>query len=174
MIFIKTIIYIVIFLLFVSILYDNNTFHYNILENILTLFDFKVKKERFKKSSKKTNSGEAITRQIFEEYFSCKFKKVRMLVNPFTGHKLELDGYNSNIKTKLGYGLAFEYDGEQHYKKNNFFHKNNDECFSNQINRDIIKNELCLEKNIYLIRIPYYIKKTELKEYIHKKLKNIN
>lgn len=67
------------------------------------------------------------------------------LINPSTGYKLELDCYNEELK------LAFEYDGELHDKDVDFF-KNSS---SQQRERDIIKDGLCKQHGIKLIRISY-------------------
>lgn len=61
----------------------------------------------------------------------------------------ELDGFNDELK------LAFEYDGEQHYKYVPHFHRNGIKDFENQQERDKNKVKLCKENNINLIKIPY-------------------
>jgi len=90
--------------------------------------------------------SEEICRQIFEELLpGYKFLSVR----PSFMEKLELDGYNEELN------LAFEYNGEQHYKYIPFFHNNNPENFEKQKQRDIRKQELCDENEITLITIKY-------------------
>ncbi|ARF12360.1 hypothetical protein Klosneuvirus_5_30 [Klosneuvirus KNV1] len=101
------------------------------------------------------NISEEITRCIFEMLFNKKFIKVR----PDWLNKLELDGYCEELK------LAFEYDGEQHYKFIERFHKS-EENFKKQLENDSLKDKLCKENNIILIRIPYSLKYDEIKAYI--------
>lgn len=117
------------------------------------------------------SKGEKECRDLFETLFIKKFKKKRFYLNRDDIKFIELDGYNDNIKTKIGIGLAFEYDGQQHYKFTKYFHKNKKD-FENQIFRDQIKNDYCRSNNICLIRIPYNVKNkkmfilNELKKYI--------
>jgi hypothetical protein len=50
------------------------------------------------------------------------------------------------------YNMIIEFDGEQHYKQSHFTHSN----LSYTQAHDIIKNDYCKNKNIKLIRIPYW------------------
>lgn len=86
---------------------------------------------------------------LFPEH---KFKKVRpeWLVNPVTGRRLELDGYNEELK------LAVEYNGIQHYVYPNFTGCTEEE-FKNQLYRDKLKETLCDKHGVCLIRIPYSV-----------------
>ncbi|HLD91603.1 MAG TPA: hypothetical protein VI911_11450 [Patescibacteria group bacterium] len=108
---------------------------------------------------------EEICRSVFEKITNKPFptKKPYWLINPETGKKLELDGYCEELK------LAFEYDGEFHFKKH-FRIKNKNDSLEKQQNRDQLKNKLCLEKGVHLIRIPYTIKNKEqfIKEQLYK------
>ena len=81
----------------------------------------------------------------------CKFPSVRpdFLKNPETDCNLELDGYNENLK------LSFEYNGIQHYKFHKRFHKNDEEAFKKQRERDEFKYKRCIEMGITLISVPY-------------------
>lgn len=101
------------------------------------------------------NIGEEITRKIFEILFDTKFIKIR----PKWLNGLELDGYCEKLN------LAFEYDGIQHYKFIKYFHKTKEE-FHKRKGMDNIKNDLCIKNNITLLRIPYYIKFDDIKNYI--------
>jgi hypothetical protein len=58
---------------------------------------------------------------------------------------LKLDGYD-------GESIAFEYDGEQHRRRNPFFHPT-EERFVSQQERDQRKNHGCLARGIRLIRV---------------------
>ena len=94
--------------------------------------------------------SEKLTREIFERIMSVEFPTVRpdFLKNPKTGYNLELDGYNEGLK------LAFEYNGEQHYKFKKHFHKRKD-AFKIQREHDEYKYKKCVELGITLISIPY-------------------
>lgn len=81
---------------------------------------------------------------IFESIMYQKFIKVR----PKWLYKLELDGYNDDLK------LAFEYQGIQHYEYNEYFHYSQAD-FERQRERDNRKRELCRENKITLIEVPY-------------------
>ncbi|AYV84137.1 MAG: uvr/rep helicase [Hyperionvirus sp.] len=72
------------------------------------------------------------------------FKKYR----PIFLERLELDGYNDELK------IAFEYNGLQHYKVCTRFHPNGEADLIKQQDRDKKKRELCTLNNISLIEIP--------------------
>lgn len=93
-------------------------------------------------------------RTIFEKMFKRKFPSRRpsFLKNKETNGNLELDGFCEELK------LAFEYDGEQHYKSISF--GSNDTSLKYRQTLDKLKNKLCKEAGITLIRIPYWKKKT--------------
>jgi predicted Zn-ribbon and HTH transcriptional regulator len=82
-------------------------------------------------------------RYLLEKYFKTKFKKTKIL-----NGKLEFDGYSENLN------LAFEYNGEQHYKRINYYQKTNQEFLELQ-NRDRQKLSYCIANKIDLIIIPY-------------------
>lgn len=109
----------------------------------------------FSWKKKKVYKSEEITRQVFEDLFSESFPKCKpkWLINPKTKAKLELDGYCPSIQTPLGMGLAFEYDGSQHREFNPRFHKTMED-FRQQQFRDQIKDFLCKQRKIMLIRVP--------------------
>ncbi len=104
--------------------------------------------------------NERYTRILFESLFNTKFIKIKpiWLVNS-RGNKMELDGYSKELS------LAFEYQGVQHYKKNGFFHRDND-SLKQRINDDKLKKKVCKSKGIFLMGIPYYIQTEDLKQYI--------
>lgn len=101
------------------------------------------------------HKSEDLCRKIFEKETGKIFVKIRptWLRNPETGSLLELDGHCEELK------LAFEYDGEQHFKPIDFF--GGEESFISRVKRDLVKNELCEKHGIMLIRIPYSIKDIE-------------
>ena len=114
-----------------------------------------------------TNKTEKQVRKIFETKFNKEFPTVKpnFLKNPVTGCNLELDGYCEELK------LAFEYDGEQHYRKAHYH--TDDTNLHKQQQRDKLKDQLCKNANITLIRIPYW-EKDNLEEFIQSKIDQIN
>ena len=92
----------------------------------------------------------------------------RFLNNPVTfgTNNLELDCYNEELK------LAVEYDGAQHFKFIPHFHKTN-EAFMNQRYRDYMKDQMCKENGIVLIRVPYTVKIPDIESFLIGKLKEI-
>lgn len=103
-------------------------------------------------------------RKVFERLFNLPFLSIRpkWLVNPNTNTRLELDGYNESVK------IAFEYDGELHYRSIDFF--GGDKVLLGYQERDKIKDELCEKNGVRLIRIPYFIPYKEREGYIIKEL----
>ncbi|MDN4605893.1 hypothetical protein [Sporosarcina highlanderae] len=98
-------------------------------------------------------------RYILEQLTGKRFKSTKKVLNG-----LELDGYNSELD------VAFEYNGVQHYEYIEFFHRTYDE-FIKRKKYDEQKHQLCNEKGIKLIVIPYTITDdTELVTFIFKKL----
>lgn len=103
--------------------------------------------------------------KIMEEYFKVSFPRIR----PKWLNGLELDGYNEKLK------IAFEYQGEYHYKNAHFYNNKKAEIHLVKIkNRDKRKKEICKKLGIKLIIIPYYIKSKDRKNYIIKIFKKLN
>jgi hypothetical protein len=98
------------------------------------------------------HKNEQEVRAIFEMIFKKPFVKCRpgWLKNPITGSKLELDGYNEELK------IAFEYNGEYHY---NPFH--GEDILRSQKLRDSFKEMYCNINNVILIVVPYFLKDRE-------------
>jgi len=71
---------------------------------------------------------------------------------------LQLDGYNADLKT------AFEYQGEQHFKHIEFFHKTVEE-YEDQLANDKKKVQLCKDKGVKLYITPF-MRKNKLPQYI--------
>jgi len=105
--------------------------------------------------------GEQTCREILEDYYKKPFPKIRpgFIRNPETQSLLELDGYNSEL------GIAFEYNGIQHYNWPNFTNQQYDE-FKSQVRRDQFKLECCDRHNVYLITIPYTVPYEDIRDYI--------
>jgi hypothetical protein len=116
------------------------------------------------------SKGEVECRRVMQKLFDKPFYKTRprFLNNPVTfgTNNLELDCYNEELK------IAVEYDGAQHYKYIPYFHKTY-EAFLNQRYRDYMKEQMCKENNIRLIRVPYTVKIDKIEGYITKKLEEM-
>ncbi len=109
---------------------------------------------------------ERACRKIFEYLFKAPFPKNRDFKHPISGNYLELDGLNTELK------IAFEYNGEQHYKRVKKW--NTEEEFLEQIERDKIVEKLCSKNMIKLIIIPYTVKYNDLYSYIINKFPEYN
>jgi len=107
------------------------------------------------------SKGEQITCETLESIYGMPFPTVRpnFLKNPDTKRNLELDCYNEDLK------LAAEYNGEQHYKFPNRFHKTQRE-FMSQVRRDRLKIEMCELQGIHLISIPWSIGHSLIPDFI--------
>ncbi len=97
------------------------------------------------------NKNEEECRSIFESIFKEKFpkKKPKWLKVLENVRNLELDGFNENL------GIAFEYDGGQHFYSVKWW--GGEEYLKEIKERDLLKNKICKEKGITLIRIPYSV-----------------
>jgi hypothetical protein len=126
----------------------------------------------------RVNRHEERCRQIFEEIFEKKFKSIRpdWLKNPITKRNLELDGLCEDIKTPIGRGLAFEYDGAQHsrYIPGSHFHRRGPMEFVYQVKKDSWKDVTCKNRGILLIRIPSFVPYDDLERYIKQQLRKYN
>jgi hypothetical protein len=94
------------------------------------------------------SKGEEMTRKIFEDIFNKPFPTVKpkWLINPKTNYLLQLDGFNEELR------LAFEYDGLQHYKFPNHYHRSKKQFLAQQ-ERDRLKDIICKDNNVKLIRV---------------------
>ena len=123
-----------------------------------------IKRPRFPSESK----GELECRRSIELLTGKLFPKARpdFMKNDITKSNLELDCYNDAMK------IAVEYNGEQHYKYNPYFHKSK-EAFHNGKYRDDIKRRLCQENGIKLIIVPYTVPLESIEKYIKQRLLDI-
>ena len=117
------------------------------------------------KCANRISKSEEEVRKIFEKKFNKKFPSIRpnFLKNPKTKMNLELDGYCEELK------LAFEYDGEFHYKENPY----REGALKKQQKLDKLKDALCKLEMVKLIRVPY-TEKNSLEKYIEDNLKSFN
>lgn len=118
----------------------------------------------------KMSKGERKCKEFVEFITGKKFDKVRpeFLTNPVTGHALELDLYNEELR------LAIEYNGSQHYHFNTMMHQNNRDRFHNQQYRDLIKKQLCDQNDIRLILVPYTVSEEKIPEFLYDRLKALD
>ena len=130
-----------------------------------------LEEKYFKRLINSPKTKEEKCRNIFENLFGMSFLRQRpiFLRNPKTGRNLELDGFNSSIPTSIGKGLAFEYNGSQHYQYNPKYHPTYQD-FESQLERDKFKAEACRTNGITLITIPYTVRDEELENFIIKKI----
>lgn len=112
------------------------------------------------------SKGETECRKAIESITGQPFPRSRpsFLHNKISGHNLELDCFNDDLK------LAVEYNGEQHYKYIPYFHSSKD-SFYNIKYRDEMKKQLCDQAGIKLIIVPYTVKINNIESYIASKLK---
>lgn len=112
------------------------------------------------------NMGEIISKCAIEHLLDKPFIKTRSLawLKTKENTSLELDIYNEELK------IAIEYDGLQHSKFIKHFHKT-EENFIKRQEYDKLKDTLCKENNVLLIRISHNIKPNEICNFIATKLK---
>lgn len=103
---------------------------------------------------------EIMLKQIFNKYM-LKYTEQKSFLELKHINKLKIDFY------LLEYNIAVECQGRQHYKPSKFF--GGEKQFLEQINRDQIKRDYCVENEIFLIEIPYW-KKDNLEEYLLNRL----
>ena len=103
-------------------------------------------------SNKFLSKGEKICRDTMEKIYGVPFNNSRpsWLKNHLTGRNMELDCYNEKLK------LAVEYDGENHYKWPNYLNQSYED-FKKQARRDKLKVEICQQKGVHLIVVPYTV-----------------
>lgn len=120
------------------------------------------------KSASTDSYGERRCRQIMEETFGKPFPKSRpaLLQNPVTGHVLELDCYNEELR------IAVEFQGRQHYEYTPHFHKSKED-FRTQQYRDHIKKELCAKAGISLILVAYTVPDNKLRKYLEAEIEKL-
>ena len=102
------------------------------------------------KSQSERHKTEHLCRQLLEAMLEMKLPKVRpkWLLNPTTKRCLELDMYNED------HHIAFEYDGAQHDVYTPHYHSN-EHHFEYRKLLDKLKDELCKDAGVKLIRIPW-------------------
>ncbi len=84
------------------------------------------------------------------------------LVNDL-GNRMEFDGYNGHLR------LAFEHQGEHHYRPLPHFQRRS-ETLQRRQHDDQTKRQLCVEQEITLIEIPYSIELSDLLNWLREQL----
>jgi len=96
----------------------------------------------------KSSHGEIVIKSYLDEC-CINYISQKTFSDCVDKQKLQFDFYLPELN------VCIEYDGKQHYEFIEYFHKTQDR-FKSQQKRDEIKTEYCKERNIKLIRIPYY------------------
>ena len=110
------------------------------------------------------NYSEELCRTTFEQIFKKKFLKIRpKWLLSSSGNIMELDGYCKK------YNLAFEYQGEQHFKLTNFYFDK--DRLKKRIIDDKLKIKLCLKHDINLFIVKYTDDLLKLPIFIKNKMK---
>jgi len=112
------------------------------------------------------STGENHCKMVLETIFELPFKREyhEWLINPQTDNLLSLDGFNYDA------GVAFEYNGKQHYDR--VPHWQTQAEFEDLVERDKLKSRICKELNITLITIPYWIELNDISDFIKQELES--
>jgi hypothetical protein len=107
------------------------------------------------------SSREQFVRSIVERMFGVAFPSCRpgWLTNTASGRKLELDCYNESLQ------LAFEVDGGQHDRVVAHFGQT-DASFAEMQARDRLKDTMCKEKGVVLVRVPDSVSSVKLQRHL--------
>ena len=110
---------------------------------------------------------EKIFRYVIETMLEIEFKKSRppWLLNPKTGRRMEIDGYNEDN------AICFEYQGRQHFIHIPYIHRKY-ELFLNAQERDVVKKKLLNQNKIFILYPDYKIKPSDFPYFIENKLDN--
>jgi len=113
-----------------------------------------------------SGARERLCRHYFEAITGHRFPKVKpkWLLNDL-GNRMELDGYNENLK------LAFEHQGEQHYRPIEHFNRR-EETLTRRQRDDKIKQQFCDHQGISLIAVPFDIPTAEMYPWIVQAIKS--
>jgi len=101
---------------------------------------------------------EELCRIIFEQGFNEHFPRKNPGFMKYKTKKLQLDGYCENL------GIAFEYQGEQHYSADTHF--GGEIELKHRQELDAAKLELCKDAKIVLVQIPTIPKNATLQEIV--------
>lgn len=133
-------------------------------------YEYEAPRRRRRGGAPGESKGEVECRRVLSQFFNKPFYKSRpmFLNNPVTfgTNNLELDCFNEELK------IAVEYDGRQHFEYIPYFHKTH-EAFMNQRYRDYMKEQMCKDNGIILIRVPYTVKIEDIEDFLLHKLKTL-
>lgn len=97
--------------------------------------------------------SERICRTIFEQIFLYPFPSVcPTWLRNSRGNRMQLDGYCEKL------GIAFEFQGPQHYKINSLF-ASNTQMLKQRLADDDLKKKLCQEEGINLVLVDWQPKR---------------
>jgi len=109
--------------------------------------------------------SERICRAVFEGMFASAFpKKKPAWLQSTRRTRMELDGYSEEL------GIAFEYQGVQHFVRNSRFHRGR-ATLERRMADDRRKAALCRKHGIILLQIPYTVPHAKFEKYIRQSLK---
>lgn len=110
---------------------------------------------------------ERLTRHYFEEITGGDFPKCKpaWLLNN-RGNRMELDGFNEDLS------VAFEHQGEQHYREVDHFNRR-EETFARRQEDDDKKRKICADHGVSLIEVPYYVGVDDLPNWIRHNLRKV-
>lgn len=128
--------------------------------------------EKVNRSALKCSKGEKACKIALKEIFNRDFTTVRpwWLLNNETGKRMEIDCYNEEIEDEYQSPLGVEYDGIQHRLFTERFHKTSQDHID-QKRRDELKDKICKERGVMLIRVPDTVKIDDIKSYLITQLK---
>lgn len=93
-----------------------------------------------------------IVASLFPRHSFVKRRSIPWLTSEKTGRAdMELDIFSEEL------GLAFEHNGEQHYRLVPRFHPDGNASLQRQVARDHRKTDLCNDNHVCLVVIPYDI-----------------
>ena len=108
--------------------------------------------------------SERICRALLEHITGERFPKERPSWLKLKGGRgMELDGYSQRL------GLAFEYQGVQHFKFISHFHGTKAN-FAKRRKLDALKRRLCIENKVLLLEIPGNVPHLKLQSYLTRKI----
>lgn len=111
-----------------------------------------------------SKKNECATRELFEELTGHKFPLKSGLFD--VNRRWQLDGYCPEL------GVAFEYNGPQHYEIHPHFHRNGIDDLKKQQERDVYvaRASLELKPPVYIIEVPYWLSDKERQIYVWREL----
>jgi hypothetical protein len=111
--------------------------------------------------------SERICRALLEHITGQQFPKQRPPWLKFKGGRgMELDGYSETL------GLAFEYQGVQHYKFIRHFH-GTESNFLRRRELDALKRRLCKENHVLLMEIPGDLAYSRMQSHLVRKITQV-